>query len=196
MSSSYRSCWFRHSLIVLCVFLTKYLFCEWIVSWLLRRCQCQCKWLPGSWKDSSPKWPICRAGRKTPFTQSRVYSDVHSTMHRLCLVSMSTQLNDSTLRNSNTFRRRKCKWSLIYSCLDDYFVVFHAHYIKMSPGCVWHVADKDEYYCLPYQTATGGALYSGDQYHDLERVINNVDCLPSSASSLHLRCISSDTLNG
>jgi len=42
----------------------------------------------------------------------------------------------------------------------------------------------------------GGALYGGDYYHDLERALNNVDCLPASASPLHLRRISFDTLNG
>jgi len=41
----------------------------------------------------------------------------------------------------------------------------------------------------------GGAIY-GDYYHDLERAIDSVDCLSSSADPLYLRCVSSDTLNG
>jgi len=66
--------------------------------------------------------------------------------------------------------------------------------------CVWRTTvDKDEYYCLPYQSAltAGGTLYGGDYYHDLETAINNVDCLPTSAcSAFNLRRISPDTLNG
>jgi len=62
---------------------------------------------------------------------------------------------------------------------------------------LYNCIEKDDYYCLPYQSAVTSALYGGDYYHDLETAINNVDCLPTSAcGSFNLHCISSHAING
>ena len=62
--------------------------------------------------------------------------------------------------------------------------------------CVRRESDKDEYYSLPYQATMTGTVY-GDYYHDLERTVNGVNGLPTSAaSSLHLRYASSAALDG